>query len=171
MPKKKSGLESVSYEEAVGEAICFGWIDGQVRAVDNNRFMQRFSLRTKKSRWSERNITRAKKMIDAGLMTDAGRAVFEEAMLKDRRVPSLAGYSIPDELEIALASNPVASKNFQNMSPSHRLMYAAWVSTARKSETRLVRAARSIEMLAANKRLTDVFGMQKKSHKQISFAT
>jgi uncharacterized protein YdeI (YjbR/CyaY-like superfamily) len=161
--KKRSGKDSISYEEAVEEAICFGWIDGQVQAVDADRYRQRFSPRTNKSRWSELNISRAKKMISAGLMTDEGRAVFEEAMQQDRTVPALTGYSIPEELETALSSSPAALKNYQNMAPSHRLMYAGWVSTAKRPETRRRRAEKSIELLAENKRLIDVFGIKKKS--------
>ncbi len=160
--KKQSGTNSVSYEEAVEEAICFGWIDGQVRTVDAGRYMQRFSPRRPKSRWSETNIARAKKMIAAGLMTASGRGVFEDAMRQDRTVPSRQSYSIPAELETALASSPVALNNFQNMAPTHRLMYAAWVSSAKRPETRLKRAEKSIAFLEENKRLVDVFGIKKK---------
>lgn len=101
-------------------------------------------------------------MINAGKMADAGRVVFEEAMQQDRTVPSLTSYSIPDELEAALASSPDAAENFRNMAPTPRLMYAAWVSTAKRPETRLKRAARSIELFAENKRLVDVFGIRKR---------
>jgi uncharacterized protein YdeI (YjbR/CyaY-like superfamily) len=160
--KKQSGKNSITYEEAVEEAICFGWIDGQVRTIDADRYRQRFSPRTNKSRWSELNITRAKKMIDVGLMTDAGKAIFEEAMRQDRTVPALTSYSIPDELEAALASSPVALKNYQNLAKVHRLMYAGWVSTAKRPETRMKRAEKSIELLTENKRLVDVFGIKKK---------
>lgn len=160
--KKQSNMKSVSYDEAVEEAICFGWIDGQVRTVDEDRFTQRFSPRTKTSRWSELNIERAKKMIEAGLMTDAGRAIFEEAMQQDRTVPALSSYSIPDELEAALASSPVALRNYRNMASTHRLMYAAWVNTAKRPETRQKRAEKSIELLMADKKLVDVFGIRKK---------
>ncbi len=160
--KKQSGKDSISYEEAVEEAICFGWIDGQVRTVDEDRYKQRFSPRTNKSRWSELNIARAKKMIGAGLMTDEGRTIFEEAMQKDRIVPALTSYSIPEELKAALASSPAALKNYQNMAPAHRLMYAGWVSTAKRPETRMKRAEKSIELLTENKRLVDVFGIKKK---------
>lgn len=160
--KKHSKMKSVSYEEAVEEAICFGWIDGQVRTVDEDRFTQRFSPRTKKSRWSELNIARAEKMIDTGLMTDAGRAIFNEAMKQERTVLPLTSYSIPDELEAALASSPVALRNYQNMAPTHRLMYAAWVDTAKMPETRQRRAEKSIGLLMANKKLVDVFGIRKK---------
>lgn len=159
--KKQSGIPSVSYDDAVEEAICFGWIDGQVKAVDGESFMQRFSPRTKKSRWSELNIRRARKMIDAGLMTGAGRAVFDDAMQQKRTVPSRASYSIPSELEAALGSNPVASENFRNMAETHRLMYAAWVGSAKKQETRQKRADRSIGFLLENKRLIDIFGIRK----------
>lgn len=160
--KKQSGIPSVSYDEAVEEAICFGWIDGQVRAVDNDWYMQRYSPRARKSRWSELNISRAKRMMAAGLMTDAGRVVFEGAMQEDRTVPARESCSVPAELEAALESNPVAAENFQNMAATHQLMYAAWVSSAKKLKTRQKRTERSIGFLAENKRLVDVFGIKKK---------
>jgi len=160
--KKGSGIPSVSYEDAVEEAICFGWIDGQVRAVDDERYMQRFSPRTGKSRWSQLNISRAQRMIEAGLMAGAGMAVFDEAMRQDRTVPSRERYTVPAELAMALGSNPAAAENFRNMAPTHQSMYAAWVSSAKKPETRQKRAERSVGFLAENKRLTDIFGIKKK---------
>jgi len=160
--KKQSGIPSVTYDDAVEEAICFGWIDGQVRAVDGTSFMQRFSPRTKTSHWSGLNIRRARKMIDAGLMTDAGRVVFDEAMKQERTVPSRDSYGFPDELKAALGSNPVASENFRNLAETHRLMYAAWVGSAKKPETRQKRAERSIGFLVENRRLVDIFGIRKK---------
>ncbi len=160
--KKHTGTNPVSYENAVEEAICFGWIDGQVRAVDKDRFMQRFSPRKPTSRWSELNIARAKRMIDASLMTDRGRAVFEDAMRQNRTVPSRTSFSVPYELEQALSANATAGKNFRNMAPTHRLMYSAYVDMAKKEETRLLRAAKSVELLAENKKLTDAFGIRKK---------
>jgi len=161
-PKKASGIPSVSYEEAVEEAICFGWIDGQVRTIDRERYRQRFSPRTKKSRWSALNISRAKRMVAEGLMTDTGRAAFEEAMQQERTVPSRESYAIPAELETALGSNPAAAGNFRNMAATHRLMYAAWVGSAKKPETRQKRAERSIGFLLEKKRLIDIFGIRKK---------
>ena len=160
--KKQSGIPSVLYDEAVEEAICFGWIDGQVKAIDGESFMQRYSPRTKKSRWSGLNIRRARKMIDAGLMTGAGRAVFDDAMQQDRTIPSRESYSIPAELEAALGSNPIAEGNFRNLTETHRRMYAAWVGSAKKPETRQKRAEQSIGFLAENKRLIDIFGIKKK---------
>jgi len=160
--KKHSDAESVSYEEAVEEAICFGWIDGQVRTIDDNRFMQRFSPRTNKSGWSETNIARARRMIDAGLMTGAGREVFEKAMQENRTIAPLSHRAVPAELDAALANNPAAAENFRNMTPSQQGMYAAWVSSAKRPETRQARAERSAGFLEEGKRLIDVFGFGKK---------
>jgi len=160
--RKQSGIESISYEDAVEEAICFGWIDGQVRAVDGDRFMQRFSPRTKRSRWSEPNIARAQRMIAAGLMTVAGRAVFDVAMQENRTVPSLRSYSVPDELEAALAESPRAAENFRHMAMTHRGMYAAWVGSAKRPETRRAQAEKSVGFLEEIKRLIDVFGIKKR---------
>jgi len=160
--KKHSGSDSVSYDDAVEEAICFGWIDGKARSLDDDRFMQRFSPRKPKSRWSALNVERAQRMIQAGLMTEGGRVVFEEAMRENRIAPSRTSFRVPPELETALAAHPVAAENFRNLALSHQQMFAAWVGTAVRPETRLRRAERSIDLLAENKKLTDVFGIKKR---------
>jgi uncharacterized protein YdeI (YjbR/CyaY-like superfamily) len=160
--KKQSGINSVSCDDAVEEAICFGWIDGQVRAVDEGRYMQRFSPRKPASRWSELNIARAKKMIGAGLMKDDGRTVFEDAMQKNRIVPSQSSFSVPGELEQALSTNATAAENFRHMAPTHRRMYSAYVDMAKKDETRQKRIAKCVELLEENKKLTDVFGIKRR---------
>lgn len=160
--KKHTGTGSVSYADAVEEAICFGWIDGQVRSIDSDRYMQRFSPRKPGSRWSELNIARARKMIDAGLMTGRGRTVFDEAMRENRIVPSRTSFSIPPELSAALAANETAAENFRNLSRSHQLMFAAYIDMAKKEETRKKRVDLSTTLLEQNRKLTDVFGIRKK---------
>ena len=75
--KKHTGKPSVAYNDAVEEAICFGWIDGLIRRLDDERYMQRYTPRTRNSRWSALNIRRAKAMIRQRLMTEAGMAAFK----------------------------------------------------------------------------------------------
>lgn len=76
--KKKSNKPSIPYEDAVEEAVCFGWIDGRVKRIDDEKYMQRYSPRTAKSAWSASNIARAEKMIAQGKMTEAGLKAYRE---------------------------------------------------------------------------------------------
>ncbi len=78
--KKDSGKTSISYDESVEEAICFGWIDSRVKAVDNEKFVRRFTPRKKGSGWSQYNLARARKMIKEGRMTKAGIALLPEKL-------------------------------------------------------------------------------------------
>ncbi len=75
--KKRTNKKSVPYDDAVEEAICFGWIDGKVKSIDEEKYMQRFSPRTSKSQWSTKNVQRYNDMIKAGRMTEIGKKVFE----------------------------------------------------------------------------------------------
>ena len=77
--KKHSDMQGLRYEEAVEEAVCYGWIDGKMNRVDDDRFRQRFTPRRTNSVWSQSNKDRATRMIDAGLMTEAGIAAVDEA--------------------------------------------------------------------------------------------
>ncbi len=151
--KKHSGKESIPYADAVEEAICFGWIDGQVKKIDEDRYMQRYSPRTSKSRWSEINVKRANKMIRNGEMTELGLKVFREGIKNNRRVPSSKNFSVPTFFREALSKNKIAWGNFRNLPPSAKLAYVYWVSTAKKEETRQRRIKRSIQLLVKNKKL------------------
>ena len=82
--KKVSGKKGIPYEEAVEEALCWGWIDGQMKSLDVDRYSNRFSPRRRKSQWSDSNITRVKGLIAAGRMTKAGLAVIPPNLLKKR---------------------------------------------------------------------------------------
>jgi uncharacterized protein YdeI (YjbR/CyaY-like superfamily) len=93
--KKHTGQTSITYTDAVEEAICFGWIDGQIKKIDDDRYMQRFTPRTSKSRWSELNIDRAEKMIKLGNMTESGLNTFNKGMKNKERVPSSKNFTIP----------------------------------------------------------------------------
>ncbi len=153
--KKHTGKPSIPYNDAVEEAICFGWIDGQVKKIDDERYAQRFSPRKVKSSWSEINIQRAKKMIEQGNMTEWGREIYEEGMKTNRIVPSSRNFSIPADLKTALIKNKKAWGNFQNLSPSAKLAHVYWVTTAKREETRQKRIDKTVELMAQNKKLGD----------------
>lgn len=83
--KKASGKQSISYEYSVEEALCFGWIDGQMKSIDEQRFARRFSPRRAKSKWSESNVNRVRKLLAEGKMTEAGMASVPEDILKQAK--------------------------------------------------------------------------------------
>jgi uncharacterized protein YdeI (YjbR/CyaY-like superfamily) len=100
--KKHTGQTTISYSDAVEEAICFGWIDGQIKKIDGDKYMQRYTPRTPKSLWSELNIEKAKKMIKIGQMTEFGLKVYSAGLKTDERVPSSKSFSIPSYFKNAI---------------------------------------------------------------------
>jgi len=146
--KKDSGKPRIPYDDAVEEALCLGWIDGKLQKLDEKRFVQRFTPRTARSRWSEINIVRARKLIKEGKMRPEGLAVFNPS----RKVTALPT-ELPAELQTSLERSPKAWSNFQQFPPSYQRMTIAWVASAKKDETRLKRLEQLIETAAANKRI------------------
>ncbi len=154
--KKHTSQASISYNDAVEEAICFGWIDGQIKKIDDDKYMQWFTHRKPKSLWSETNVERAKKMIKQGWMREFGLKVFKEGMKNKERIPSSRNFSIPDYLQTALSKNEEALKNFQSFSPSAQLAYVYWVTSAKTEETRHMRIDKTIERLLMRKKFGEV---------------
>jgi uncharacterized protein YdeI (YjbR/CyaY-like superfamily) len=146
------GKSTVSYEEAVQEAICFGWIDGILRRVDEERYAQKFTPRGEKTVWSATNVRRAEKMIQEGRMTEAGLVKYRGAAVR----PSLAsrlGPGLPPELLKVLKAEPKAYSFFQKLAPSFQRLYVGWVSSAKKDDTRRRRLAEMISRLAKSQKL------------------
>lgn len=150
--KKHTKKPSVPYDDAVEEAICFGWIDGQVRRIDDEKYMQRYTPRRAKSRWSVINIARAERMIELGRMTTHGLRVFESGIKSKEAVPSSKDFSVPADLRSALKKNGKALRNFDGFPPSAQLAYAHWVGSAKREETRQRRIEKTVEMAVLNKR-------------------
>ncbi|HUJ93808.1 MAG TPA: YdeI/OmpD-associated family protein [Terriglobales bacterium] len=146
--KKNSGKPRLPYGDAVEEAICFGWIDGVVKKIDDERFAQKFTPRKPSSRWSKLNIGRARKVIREGMMTAPGLAVFHPA---NEAAPHPT--EMPKELEALFEKQKQAWANFQNFPPYYRRMTIAWVSTAKKEETRQKRLQQLIKFSARNERI------------------
>lgn len=154
--KKHTGAPSLAYEEAVEEALCFGWIDSIIKKLDGEKYMQKFTPRKKKSEWSEPNKKRARRMIRQGKMAEAGLAKIKEAKadgrwgkVKFRESPA----RIPLELRAALKENAKAREIFDTYSPSYKKLIIGWIMSARKHETRLRRIEEVVELAAQNKRL------------------
>jgi len=152
--KKKSRFKSITYNEAVEEALCFGWIDSTVRTIDEERYMQKFTPRKKKSVWANTNKERVKKMIDIGKMTEFGMAKVEEAKANGNWEKSYGSAAknkdIPKDLMEALSSNKIAYTNFMNFAPSYQRTYVFWIQFSKKEETRKRRIQKVVEFAEQN---------------------
>jgi len=146
--KKGSGQPRIAYDDAVEEAICFGWIDGKIKKLDAARFAQLFTPRNANSKWSSTNIARAQKMICEGRMTAAGLKVFNPR----NQTPSLPT-RLPGSLADGFRKQQAAWDNFQRFPPSYQRMTIGWVASAKKAETQLRRLRQLIAESAANKRI------------------
>jgi len=147
-PKKHSGKVRIPYDDAVEEALCFGWIDGVTGKLDGDRYVQRFTPRRPSSRWSAINIRRARKLIAAGRMTAAGL----EAFRPERKTESHPT-ELPKNLRDMFREHTGAWENFQHFPPYYRRMTVAWVASAKKEETRVKRLEKLMEFSAANRRI------------------
>ncbi len=151
--KKHTGKPTVSYEDAVQEALCFGWIDSTVRRLDDERYIQLFTPRKAKSNWSDLNKRRVKILIKQGLMTEAGLRKIEEAR-KDgswKNLDAVEKLKVPADLVKALASNKKAGNNFTALSPSRKKAFLYWIGSAKTEATRAKRIAETVRLVAENK--------------------
>ena len=147
--KRHTGKPTVTYNDAVEEAVCFGWIDGVRRSIDDERYTHRFSPRNETSRWSATNRKRAERMIGAGLMTDAGRKAIQQAKrVGTWEVPTATiDLSVPPELADFLRTNEQAASFFEALAPSYRTQFTGWINSAKRPETRQRRLDETMELL------------------------
>jgi uncharacterized protein YdeI (YjbR/CyaY-like superfamily) len=138
--KKKSKKHGIRYNEAVLEAVAHGWIDGKMKRLNDEEFMQRYTPRRSNSVWSWSNRERAERLISEGKMTPAGLNTVEEAKRNGRwskAIPSSRGaIAVPDDLLRALKKNKTALENFETFPPSARFMYIHWINEAKRKNTR-----------------------------------
>lgn len=146
--KKGSRREGLAYEDGVEEALCFGWIDGLMHALDADFFAQRYTPRTPHSLWSASNVARVERLVRQRKMTRAG-LVHVEAAQADGRWQAAGRRQdpdwIPDDLRAALSNRPGALEAFQALPPSTRRMHGFLVESARRKETRTRRIEAAIE--------------------------
>jgi uncharacterized protein YdeI (YjbR/CyaY-like superfamily) len=146
--KRDSGRPSITWPEAVDGALCFGWIDGVRKSIDEISYKIRFTPRKPRSIWSAINVKRANELSANGLMHPAGRAAFEN---RDGKRSELYSYEqrktakFPKEYEKRFCRDKTAWKFFQSQPPWYRRTSTFWVVSAKKEETRLKRLARLIE--------------------------
>ncbi len=155
--KKHTDKPRVPYDDAVEEALCYGWIDSIVKRIDDERYAQKFTPRANTTKWSELNVKRIKQLIKDGKMTEAGMAKIDKGVLDGTIKPVTKPFpkelTIPPEIEAALSADPVVWKNFNALAPSHKKNYIGWISSAKREETRRRRLEEAIELLAQNKKL------------------
>lgn len=151
--KKATGKARVDYEEAVAEALCFGWIDSKGNKLDEERSLLWFAPRKAKSGWSRPNKERIERMLAAGKMTPAGLAKIEAAKADGSwaAFDAIENLEIPADLAEALAAYPNATTNFDAFPRSVKRGILEWISTAKRVETRanrILEAAQSAEQNA-----------------------
>lgn len=156
--KASTGKPRIPYNDAVEEAICFGWIDSLVQRIDDETFAQKFTPHKNSAKWSAANIARLKRMIKAGRMTPAGTAGSAAALaaaklLKAQPQAPGDGELTPGELEERLRQHPRAWAYFETLAPSHRKNYLAWIRAAKRPETRERRLHESIDLLSKHQKL------------------
>jgi uncharacterized protein YdeI (YjbR/CyaY-like superfamily) len=153
--KKPSGKPRIPYSEAVEEALCFGWIDGKIKKINEEYYIQRYTPRRRGSRWSKHNIDRVEKLIKEGKMMPAGISAFKEALEKPKLIYDNKDSGepvMPEDLSDALNKNSKAHVNFMNFSQSTRRIYIYWLGNAKKEETRLRRIERIVNLSEQNRK-------------------
>jgi uncharacterized protein YdeI (YjbR/CyaY-like superfamily) len=148
--KKDSGIESVTHPEALEAALCFGWIDGQRRALDEQHFLQRFTPRRPRSRWSRINRDKATELIETGRMRPAGLREVEAARADGRWDAAYDGQrtaTVPEDLQRALDADERAAAFFATLSSQNRYAILYRVQDAKRPETRARRIERFVAML------------------------
>lgn len=152
--KKASGEPRVEYEEAVEEALCFGWIDSKANKLDDARTMLWFTPRKPGTGWSRPNKERIARLIDSGLMRPAGLARIEAAKQDGswNALDAVEALEIPPDLAEELARNPVAAQYFDAFPRSAKRVILVWITGAKRPETRARRIAETVELAAQNKR-------------------
>ena len=148
--KAHTGVESIRYEDAVREALCFGWIDSLIKRLDGDRYALKVTPRKSTSRWSDKNRKRWAELEAAGLLTPAGLAA---APTNNTYAPKPVIPALPAYIAKALKANSKAWEFFRELAPTYRRQFVVWIHIAKRPETREKRIRESIALLAAGKKL------------------
>lgn len=148
--KKKSKIPSISWSEAVDEALCFGWIDSTARPIDDEKYMQFFTRRKATSVWSKINKDKVEKLIAAGKMSQAGFESIEKAKQNGSWtiLDSVEELAIPEDLEVAFQANDGSKDFFMGLSKSVRKAILQWLVLAKQQSTRQKRINEIAELAA-----------------------
>jgi uncharacterized protein YdeI (YjbR/CyaY-like superfamily) len=156
--KKHTDIECISYNDALEEALCFGWIDSLVKKIDDEKYTRKFTPRKNSTKWSEINKKKIFELIENGRMTQAGleKIAFNipsEMDHSESNKRKTARFEVPDSIIEEFSKNEPALENFNNLAPSHRRNYILWIKNAKREETILKRINESIGLLKENKTL------------------
>ena len=146
---KAGGGRTVTYADALDVALCHGWIDGQKRSYDDSHWLQRFTPRGARSKWSQINRDKAEALIKDGRMHPAGQAQVDAAKADGRWAAAYAGQrsaTVPDDLAAALAADPRAKAFFETLTGANRYAILYRVHDAKKTQTRAARIAKFVAM-------------------------
>jgi uncharacterized protein YdeI (YjbR/CyaY-like superfamily) len=149
--KKSSSLDGPMYDDLVEEALCFGWIDSQARRVDDDRVIQWFSPRRKGGLWSTINKARIERLVDHGLMTEAGRSAIDAAKADGSftQADEVDALIIPADLKAALDAAPGAETAYQALADSAKRDCLWWIHSAKRADTRAGRIEETIRRLSS----------------------
>jgi len=148
--KQHTAVNSMSYEDLVCEALCFGWVDSLIKRLDNKRYAIKVTPRKPTSKWSDINRRRWKELKAAGLLALAG---LNAAPTANRYAAHPAIPELPGNVAKAIRTNLKAWQFFQQLAPTYRRDFVVWIHTAKRPETREKRIRESIALLAAGKKL------------------
>jgi uncharacterized protein YdeI (YjbR/CyaY-like superfamily) len=148
--KAHTGVASITYEDMVREALCFGWVDSLIRRLDEDRYAYKVTPRKPTSKWSESNRKRWAELQAAGLLAPAGLA---SAPTDNREAPRPVIPTLPAYISNALKTNARAWAFFQTLAPTYRRNFVVWIHMAKRPDTREKRIRESIRLLSAGKKL------------------
>lgn len=154
--KKKTDIPSVTWDEVVIEALCWGWIDGLKKSIDDQAYFQRITPRKTRSNWSKRNREHVERLLNEGRMTESGLVPVRAAKADGRWANAYAAseMNIPADFLAALESRPMANQFFESLTKSSHYVIAYGLTSAKKPETRQRRFAKFIDMLVREEKPT-----------------
>jgi uncharacterized protein YdeI (YjbR/CyaY-like superfamily) len=159
--KKHTEKKCIKYDEALEEALCFGWIDSLIKRMDDERYARKFTPRTNTKKWSEINKKKVIELVKSGQMTQAG-LMKTEGYLKsgnaDQVIPETEKkeqkeIDLPDFIQKAFSKNEPALINFNNLPRTYKRHYLLWITSAKREETVQKRLGESVSLLKENKKL------------------
>ena len=156
LARKDSGVASVTHDEALDVALCFGWIDARAQSLDDRHWVQRFCPRRPRGTWSKVNRARAERLIDEGLMQPSGLREVERARADGRWDAAYDAQSVaqvPDDLATALDADPAARAFFESLDSRNRYAILYRIQTAKRPETRARRVAKFAAMCAGGEKI------------------
>ena len=149
--KLHSGRASIAYEDALDEALCFGWVDSLIKRLDDARYARKFTPRKPDSKWSTANRKRYAQLKASGRLTPHGLNRAPTARSYDAPMPFPS--KVPQYIQEALRKRPRAWNYFESLAPSYRRMYIGWIDSAKQQETKTRRLQEAIRLLTAGKKL------------------